>query len=114
MISDVLILLTGLLLLLGGGEAVVRGAASLARRFGVPPLAIGLTVVAFGTSAPELAVNTTAALSGQAGLSFGNVVGSNLANIGLVVGICGLIRALPITSVVVADRLIRFGGIRNR
>jgi cation:H+ antiporter len=98
---DALKLAIGLLLLLGGGEAVVRGAASVARRFGISPLAIGLTLVAFGTSAPELAVNITAAFADQPGLSFGNIVGSNLANIGLVVGCCGLIRALPIDSVVV-------------
>lgn len=98
-------LLLGMLLLLGGGEAVVRGAASVSRRLGVSPLAIGLTVVAFGTSAPELAVNLTAALSGQMALSFGNIFGSNLANIGLVVGCCGLIRALPINSIVVAREI---------
>jgi cation:H+ antiporter len=98
---DALTLAIGLLLLLGGGEAVVRGAASVARRFDISPLAIGLTLVAFGTSAPELAVNITAAFENRPGLSFGNIVGSNLANIGLVVGCCGLIRALPIDSVVV-------------
>jgi len=62
-------------------------------------------VVAFGTSAPELAVNVTAAIADQPDLSFGNIVGSNLANIGLVVGCCGLIRALPIRSVVVAREI---------
>jgi cation:H+ antiporter len=62
-------------------------------------------VVAFGTSAPELAVNITAAIGNQPGLSFGNIIGSNLANIGLVVGCCGLIRALPINSVVVAREI---------
>jgi cation:H+ antiporter len=93
------------MLLLGGGEAVVRGAAALARVFGISPLAIGLTIVAFGTSAPELAVNVTAAMADKPGLSFGNIIGSNLANIGLVVGICGLIRALPIHSVVVAREI---------
>ncbi len=98
-------LLIGLLLLLGGGEAVVRGAASLARSLGISDLAIGLLVVAFGTSAPELAVNATAAFTGQTGLSFGNIVGSNMANIGLVVGVCGLIRALHIDSVVVSREI---------
>lgn len=95
----------GLLLLLGGGEAVVRGAASVSRKLGVSPLAIGLTVVAFGTSAPELAVNITAAMSDRMNLSFGNIVGSNMANIGLVVGCCGLIRSLPIHSIVVAREI---------
>jgi cation:H+ antiporter len=102
---DVVKLIAGLILLLGGGEAVVRGAAAVARKLGVSPLAIGLTVVAFGTSAPELAVNVTAAFDGQSDLSFGNITGSNLANIGLVVGCCGLIRALPIKSIVVAREI---------
>ena len=62
----------------------MRGAAALARHLGISPLVVGLTVVAFGTSAPELAVNVTAALRGSGGISFGNVIGSNLANIGLV------------------------------
>ena len=102
---DVVKLIAGLILLLGGGEAVVRGAAAMARKLGVSPLAIGLTVVAFGTSAPELAVNVTAAFEGRSDLSFGNITGSNLANIGLVVGCCGLIRALPIKSIVVAREI---------
>jgi cation:H+ antiporter len=102
---DFLTLIIGLALLLGGGEAVVRGASALAREVGISPLAIGLTIVAFGTSAPELAVNVTAAIADKPSLSFGNIVGSNLANIGLVVGTCGLIRALPIHSVVVAREI---------
>jgi cation:H+ antiporter len=104
-VSDGFLLIIGLVLLLGGGEAVVRGAASLARSFGISDLAIGLLVVAFGTSAPELAVNATAAFTGQTDLSFGNIVGSNMANIGMVVGICGLIRALQIDSVVVSREI---------
>ena len=80
----------------------MRGAASLAARFGVSPLAIGLTVVAFGTSAPELFVNVTAALRGSPDLSFGNIFGSNMANIGLIVAITALIVPLHIKSVVVS------------
>jgi cation:H+ antiporter len=102
---DVAKLIVGLILLMGGGEAVVRGASAVAGRLGISPLAIGLTVVAFGTSAPELAVNITAAIADRSALSFGNIIGSNLANIGLVVGCCGLIRALPIRSVVVAREI---------
>jgi len=104
-LPDSLLLVIGLALLLGGGEALVRGASSLARSLGVSPLAIGLTVVAFGTSAPELAVNVTAALEKQSHLSFGNIIGSNLANVGLVVGVCGVVRALPINSVVVSREI---------
>ncbi len=102
---DVLILVIGLVLLLGGGEAVVRGSASLARSFGISDLAIGLLIVAFGTSAPELAVNVTAAFAGETDLSFGNIIGSNMANVGLVVGVCGRIRALEIDSVVVSREI---------
>ncbi|MEZ4396719.1 MAG: calcium/sodium antiporter [Candidatus Krumholzibacteriia bacterium] len=95
-VADLLILFLGLALLVGGGEVLVRGATALARSLGVSPLVIGLTVVAFGTSAPELAVNITAALRGQGGISFGNVVGSNIANIGLILGISALVRPLAV------------------
>ena len=98
---DVLQLILGLAPLLEGGEAIVRRASSLATKLGIAPLAIGLTVVAFGTSALELTVNVTAAFTDRPGLSFGNIVGSNLANIGLMVGCCGLVRALPVRNVVV-------------
>ncbi|RUM87743.1 MAG: sodium:calcium antiporter [Thermodesulfatator sp.] len=92
--------LLGLALLLVGGDLLVRGAAGLSRRLGISPMAIGLTVVAFGTSAPELAVNVAAAL--KAGeISFGNIVGSNLANIALGIGLAALVRPLIIQSVVV-------------
>jgi cation:H+ antiporter len=93
-------LIAGLGLLLGGGFAVVQGASQLARRLGVPSFVVGLTVVAFGTSAPELAVNSLAALRGTPGISFGNVVGSNLANLGLILGVAGLMAPLRIGSVV--------------
>ena len=93
---DLLLLVAGLALLIGGGEALVRGASALAFHFGVSPLVVGLTVVAFGTSAPELAVNLVAALNGSGELSFGNIVGSNIANIGLVVGVTALLRPVSI------------------
>jgi len=99
--QDLLLACVGLTLLLLGGDMLVRGAARLAASSGVSPLAVGLTVVAFGTSAPELAVNVLAALRDSGGLSFGNVVGSNLANIGLIFGIGALFRPIPIQDVVV-------------
>jgi cation:H+ antiporter len=102
---DLLLLLFGLILLLVGGDALVRGAAALARQLGISPLVVGLTVVAFGTSAPELMVNLTAALRGSGGLSFGNVIGSNLANIGLVVGLAALLRPINIQTSVVRREL---------
>jgi cation:H+ antiporter len=99
--QDLLLACAGLGLLVVGGDMLVRGAARLAAAFGVSPLAVGLTVVAFGTSAPELAVNVLAAVRDSGGLSFGNVVGSNLANIGLIFGIGALFRPIPIQDVVV-------------
>jgi cation:H+ antiporter len=102
---ELLALVAGLILLIGGGEGLVRGAGALARQLGVPQLVVGLTVVAFGTSAPELAVNVTAAWSGNTDVAFGNVVGSNLANIGLVLAICGLLRPLTVQGIVVAREI---------
>ena len=91
----------GLALLYCGGEALVRGASALATRLGVSSLAIGLTVVAFGTSAPELVVSLDAALSGANDISIGNVVGSNIANIALILGIASLIRPALVEAKVV-------------
>ncbi|MEE8295947.1 MAG: calcium/sodium antiporter [Sphingomonadales bacterium] len=84
-------LLGGLVLLIYAGDALVRGAVSLSRRFDIPPMIVGLTVVAFGTSAPELVVGIDAVLTGVPTLALGNVVGSNIANIWLVVGLPALI-----------------------
>jgi len=91
----------GVALLLGGGHLLVEGAVDLARRFGVSTLLIGLTIVAFGTSAPELAFNVIAARNGNTALSFGNVVGSNIANIGLVLGLAALLSPLTVHGRVV-------------
>lgn len=102
MLANVLITLLGLGILVVGGDVMVRGASSVAKRFGVSPLAIGLTVVAFGTSAPELFVNAAAALKGTTELSFGNIFGSNMANIGLIVALTAFVRPLHIQSVVIA------------
>lgn len=95
-------LLAGLLLLVGGAEVLVRGAARLAAQFGIPPLIIGLTVVAFGTSAPETAVSVQAAYAGSGDLAIGNVLGSNIANVLLILGITALLAPL-----VVSRQLIR-------
>ncbi len=81
----------GVALLLVGGNLLVRGSVDLARRLGVSPLVIGLTVIAFGTSAPELLVSLIAALEGAPGVAVGNVVGGNIANILLILGVAGLI-----------------------
>mgnify|MGYP001818121369 CR=1 FL=1 len=105
MTGDLLWLSFGLALLMLGGESVVRGATSLARALGVSPLVIGLTIVAFGTSAPEIAVNLIAAFEGKDEISFGNSIGSIMANIGLIVGCCALVRPIVIHDVVVAREL---------
>jgi cation:H+ antiporter len=94
----VLWIAAGLLLLLVGGEIVVRGAGRLAILLGVRPLVVGLTVVAFSTSTPELAASLTATLAGSPGLALGNVVGSNIANIGLILGLCGVFREIRVQS----------------
>ena len=99
--TDLLVLALGIALLIGGGEAMVRGAAALARQLGVPPLVVGLTVVAFGTSAPELAVNVIAAVRGNGAVAFGNLIGSNLANVGLILAMSAVIRPIAVESVVV-------------
>ena len=83
--------LLGFVLLFGGGEGLVRGAVSVARRFGLSPLLIGLTIVAAGTSAPELLVSVSAAIKGNADIALGNVVGSNIFNVLGVLGISALI-----------------------
>ncbi len=98
-----LLLLAGLVLLTIGGELLIRGAARLATAIGVPALVVGLTVVAFGTSAPELSVSVYAALEGQADLSLGNVVGSNIFNVLFILGLSSLI--VPLT---VAPQILRF------
>ncbi len=96
MLFDVGLFLLSLILLTWGADWLVRGASAVAERLGVNPLVIGLTVVAFGTSAPELVVSGAAALRQQAGLAVGNVMGSTVANVGLIVGAGALIRPIEV------------------
>jgi len=91
-------LIVGLLLLIWGADRLVYGAAATARNLGVAPLLIGLTIVAFATSAPEVLVSIVAAFRGETGLAVGNAIGSNIANIGLVLGTVALIRPIEMTS----------------
>lgn len=93
---QILLILAGVLLVTYGANILVSGATTLAQRMGVSDMVIGLTIVAFGTSAPELIVSITAAANGNAELAIGNVIGSNILNIGLILGITGLIRPLTI------------------
>ncbi len=101
----VLLLITGLGLLLLGGAALVRGASGIAEAYGISPLIVGLTVVAFGTSAPELVVNVIGAIRGQSEIAFGNVAGSNLANLGLVLGFAALITPISIQGQIIRREL---------
>lgn len=87
----------GLVLLIAGAEMLVRGAARLAAAFGIPPLVIGLTVVAFGTSSPELAVSVQSAWAGQPDLAVGNVLGSNIFNVLLILGLSAVITPLAVS-----------------
>ncbi|MEO1066460.1 MAG: calcium/sodium antiporter [Pseudomonadota bacterium] len=93
--QDVFLLIAGFAILLLAGDFLVRGAVSLAEQLGIPSLVIGLTIVAFGTSAPELVISLNAALNGFGGIAVGNVVGSNIANILVVLGMPALIKAIP-------------------
>jgi cation:H+ antiporter len=90
-LANAALLVGGVVLLYFGAEWLVRGAAGLAAKLRVRPLIIGLTVVAYGTSAPELVVGIGAALTGRGGIAFGNAIGSNIANIGLILGVTALI-----------------------
>ena len=86
----------GFVLLIKGADWLIEGAADIARKFRIPEIVIGLTVVAFGTSAPELAVNIIASINGNNGLAIGNIVGSNIANVLLILGVAGTITSLSV------------------
>ena len=93
-----LLLLLGVVLLVAGAEALVRGASRLAAAVGISPLVIGLTVVAYGTSAPELAVSVKASLSGQPDIAMGNVIGSNICNVLLILGLSATVAPLVVNQ----------------
>jgi len=96
MTSNIIYFCIGLALLTLGGEALIRGALASAQRLGVSPLLSGLVIVGFGTSAPELVVSVNAAIDGQPDIAIGNVVGSNIGNILLILGLCALITPLKV------------------
>jgi cation:H+ antiporter len=98
MLTAIIQLVAGFLLLVWGADRLVAGASATARNLGVSPLVIGLTIIGFGTSAPELVVSAVATLKGNAGLAVGNAIGSNIANMGLVLGITALIYPLRLES----------------
>jgi cation:H+ antiporter len=105
MLIQALMFVLGLVALVAGAEAMVRGASRLAVSWGISPLVVGLTVVAFGTSAPEMAVSVGAALSGTSDLAIGNVVGSNIANVLLILGISALVAPLLVHEQIIRQEI---------
>lgn len=101
MTESILLIAAGVALLYGGAEGLVRGSVALAVRLGLTPLVIGLTVVAFGTSMPELVVSVGASLQGSGSIAVGNVVGSNIGNVALILGLCVLITPTNVRAQVV-------------
>lgn len=98
MLLPVIAIVAGLIVLVFGADRFVAGAAALARHFGLPPLLIGIVVIGFGTSTPELLVSATGALRGTPGIALGNAYGSNITNILLILGICAMISPLRVTD----------------
>lgn len=112
MIIAVVFIFLGLALLMFGADRFVDGAAALAANLGVPPLLVGLTVVGFATSAPELLVAATASIAGNPSIAIGNAIGSNIANIGLVIGVTAIIMPLVVQSRVLKQEFpIMFGAM---
>ena len=95
----------GIALLIGGGTLLVRGASEIATRHDISPIVVGLVIVGFGTSSPELVINVIGALTGETELAFGNAVGSNIANLGLVLGITAMVAPIAIESSIVRREL---------
>jgi len=98
MLGNVFEVIVGLLFLIWGADRFVHGAAATARNLGIPPLLIGLTIVAMATSAPEILISVVAALRGEPDLAIGNAIGSNIANVGLVLGVVALLRPVELKS----------------
>lgn len=98
MLINIFLLIIGFIVLIKAADFLVDGAASIAKRFGITPLVIGLTVVAFGTSAPELVVNIIASFQGNTDIAIGNILGSNIANILLILGLAALIYPITVKS----------------
>jgi len=109
---DIVFFVLGLATLVGGAELLVRGASRLSLSFGISPLVVGLTVVAFGTSAPELAVSVQSAMTDRADIALGNVVGSNIMNILLILGASALIVPLVVASQLIRQEVPVMIGLR--
>ncbi|GAD30904.1 putative Ca2+/Na+ antiporter [Photobacterium leiognathi lrivu.4.1] len=111
MLEAIVLLCVGLVLLVWSADRLVYGAAALARNFGVAPLVIGMTILAMGSSAPEMMVSATAALAGKTDTAVGNVLGSNIANIALILGITALLKPLSISSTIIRRELPLMLGV---
>ncbi|ACH65513.1 calcium/sodium antiporter [Aliivibrio fischeri] len=105
LLMPTLLLIVGLSLLVWGADKLVFGSAALARNYGISPLVIGMTILAMGSSAPEMMVSAAAALDGKTDTAVGNVIGSNIANIALILGITALIKPLAISSAIIRREL---------
>ncbi len=105
MLFQSILLLVGILGVYLGAEGLVKGSSNLSRELGISPLVIGLTVVAFGTSSPELAVSLTASIKESDDIAIGNIIGSNIANIGLVLGVSALVFPLKVERIIVKNEL---------
>ena len=102
MIMNIVWLVVGLVLILAGANALTDGSSAIAKRMGISDLVVGLTVVAFGTSAPELAISVLSAMAGNAPMAIGNVVGSNIFNILVIIGVTALVRPIVIEKSVMS------------
>ncbi|MGF1725796.1 calcium/sodium antiporter [Photobacterium nomapromontoriensis] len=111
MLEAIVLLCIGLTLLVWSADRLVFGAAALAKNFGVTPLVIGMTILAMGSSAPEMMVSATAALDGKTDTAVGNVIGSNIANIALILGITALLKPLSISSAIIRRELPLMMGV---
>lgn len=105
MLTAIFALIAGLALLVWSADRFVEGSASTARHFGMPPLLIGMVIVGFGTSAPEMVVSALASINGNAGIALGNAYGSNIANIALILGVTALISPIMVHSTVLRKEL---------
>lgn len=105
MIIDIILLIVGLVLILGGANYLTDGAAAVARRFGMSDLMVGLTIVAFGTSAPELTISMMSAIDGNTGIAIGNVVGSNIFNTLIIIGAVAVARPIKITGGIMSNEI---------
>lgn len=105
MILTVIMLIFGLMVILGGANLMTDGAAAIARRFGLSDMIVGLTVVAFGTSAPELTISLISAIKGETAISIGNVVGSNIFNILMIIGVVAMVKPIKVERSIMTNEI---------